>query len=115
MGGLKPKRGQVWYAQFGPVVGHEQGGWRPALIVSHDIVNLGPGERVIAVPFTTTDRGNPWHVEVRPPEGGLSRRSFARCEDVRSLSQLRVDRELGAVSDATMAEVEDVLRDLMDL
>jgi mRNA interferase MazF len=105
----------VWYAQFNPVIGHEQGGRRPALIISHDVVNLGPGGRVIAVPFTTTDRGNPWHVEVDPSEGGLSRKSFARCEDVRSLSQLRLDREMGAVSDATMTKVEDVLRDLMDL
>lgn len=115
MGGLKPRRGQVWNAQFNPVIGHEQGGWRPALVVSHDVVNLGPGERVIVVPFTTRDRGNRWHVGVHPPEGGLSRKFFARCEDVRSLSHLRLDRELGAVSDDTMAEVEEILRVLLDL
>ena len=115
MGGLTPRRGEVWYAQFSPVVGHEQAGWRPALIVSDDLVNLGPGQRVIALPFTTRDRGNPWHIEVRPPEGGLGRKSFARCEDVRSLSHLRLSDRLGEVSEATMAQVEEILRALLDL
>ena len=114
-GGLKPLRGEVWYADFDPVVGHEQGGARPALIVSSDALNAGPADLVIAFPITSVEKGVPWHVPVHPPEGGLRVSSFVKCEDIRSISKQRLGRQLGAVSGDTMAHVEYVLETLLDL
>jgi len=113
VGGLKPRRGEVWYAELDPVVGREQGGRRPALIVSGDAFNSGPAELVLAIAITSTYRAVRWHVPVQPPEGGLRLPSFIKCEDVRSISKERLGRRLGEVTDATMAEVEEILRALL--
>lgn len=115
MGGLNPLRGDVWYADLDPVVGREQGGRRPVLIVSADDLNTGPAELVIALAISSTDRGVVWHTTVHPPEGGLRMVSFVKCEDIRSISKQRLGRRLGAVSGDTMAQVELSLQRLLGL
>jgi mRNA interferase MazF len=92
------KRGEVFMADPDPVVGHEQGGRRPFLVISIDAVNRSAAELVIAVPLTTTDRGSEVHIRLDPPEGGLSRVSFAMPEMVRILSTIRLKRRLGRAS-----------------
>ena len=114
-GGLNPRRGEVWYADLDPVVGHEQGGRRPVLIVSADHLNAGPAEIVIALAITSIDRGIIWHTPVQPPEGGLRMRSVIMCEDIRAISKQRLGRQLGTVSDDTMAQVEFNLQRLLDI
>ncbi|MCD6359991.1 MAG: type II toxin-antitoxin system PemK/MazF family toxin [Armatimonadetes bacterium] len=114
-GGLTPLRGEVWYANFDPVVGHEQGGTRPALIVSSNVLNAGPADLIIAFPITSIDKGVSWHVRVHPPEGGLRVPSFIKCEDIRSISKQRLGRRLGTVSEDTMARVEFIIETLLDL
>jgi mRNA interferase MazF len=98
-----PTRGEVWLADFGDTVGREQAGLRPALIVSPNRFNQGP--LVVAVPFTTTNRGSPLHVRVRPPSGGLRSVSFAMCEQVRSLSRSRLHRHWGELDGRAMAGI----------
>ena len=115
MGGLTPRRGEVWYADLEPVRGREQGGRRPVLVLSVDEFNAGLAELVMAVPFTTRQRPLPSRVSVEPPEAGLTRPSDIRCEDLRSLSRERFESRLGQVSSATMAHVEEILRALLDL
>jgi mRNA interferase MazF len=110
-----PSRGEVWLVNLNPVRGHEQAGERPALVVSADIFNHGPAGLVVVVPTTTRERGIPFHVEVIPPEGGLRKRSFIKCEDVRSISTERLSKCLGEICSATMAQVEDRLRILQGL
>ncbi|HJN19258.1 MAG TPA: type II toxin-antitoxin system PemK/MazF family toxin, partial [Armatimonadota bacterium] len=97
MDGVTPLRGEIWYADFGQPLGHEQGGPRPSLIVSHDRWNRGRSGLVIALPLTTKDKGFPHHVRVDPPEAGLGKPGFIKCEDVRSISTSRLQRRLGAV------------------
>ncbi len=101
------RQGDVWEACLEPVVGHEQGGTRPVLVVSVDQISSGRGEMCIVVPFTRTDRGTPIHVRVDPPEGGLTSVSFALPENVRSLSRGRLAKRLGGVRDATLDQVLD--------
>src|SRR5687768_15555182 len=103
----QPTRGEVWVALLDPTRGHEQSGRRPCLVVSVDPFNQGPAGLVVVLPITTRDRGIPWHVHVDPPEGGLRARSFIKCEDVRSISKERLGDRYGAVSDATLASMED--------
>jgi mRNA interferase MazF len=68
------------------------------LVVSINPMNHSTAELVIAVPLTTTDRGNELHVRLDPPEGGLTKVSFALPEMVRVLSTRRLGRRLGFVS-----------------
>jgi mRNA interferase MazF len=70
---------------------------------------------VVVVPLTSVDKRIPLHVEIEPPEGGLSRRSWVKPEDVRSVSVERLGVRLGSVSAATLATVEGRLRVLLDL
>jgi mRNA interferase MazF len=115
MDGVTPLRGEIWYADFGQPLGHEQGGPRPSLIVSHDRWNRGRSGLVIALPLTTKDKGFPHHVRVDPPEAGLGKPGFIKCEDVRSISTSRLQRRLGAVSKSTMLRVEETMRQLLGL
>lgn len=99
------KRGEIYTADPDPVVGHEQGGRRPFLVVSINPMNRAAAELVIAVPLTTTNRRNELHVRLDPPEGGLSRVSFATPEMVRVLSTLRLKQRLGRASPDTVESV----------
>jgi mRNA interferase MazF len=110
-----PSRGEIWMVDLNPTRGHEQAGVRPALVVSVDTFNHGPAGLAVVLPVTSREKGIPLHVPVDPPEGGLSMRSFVKTEDVRSVAVERLNRRLGSVSDATMAQVADRLRILLDL
>jgi len=110
-----PSRGEVWLVDLSPVRGHEQGGTRPALVVSVDPFNHGPADLVVVVPLTTKDKRIPFHVRVDPPEGGLKSPSFVKCEDVRSVSKERLAQRLGRIGPGKMAAVEDRVRILLGL
>jgi mRNA interferase MazF len=109
------KRGEVWMADFDPVVGHEQAGKRPAIVISADVFNRLPVGLVVVVPFTTTDRNLRLHVAIEPPDGGLRKKSFAMTEQVRCLSTKRFIKRLGRVSADKLAELEAALEELLAL
>ena len=110
-----PSRGEIWDLNLDPVIGHEQAGSRPALMLSADIFNEGPADLVVVVPITRTERKVRWHVPIKPPEGGLASESFIQCENVRSVSKRRVKRLRGRVSASTLQQVEDRVRILLGL
>jgi mRNA interferase MazF len=112
---VEPLRGDVWNVNLDPTKGREQRGTRPAIVVSHSTFNTSVAELVVVVPLTTTNRGIPVHVRIDPPEGGLRTSSFAKIEDVRSVSKERLLKRLGSLSPKTVAEVADRLRILLDL
>jgi len=112
---LNPSRGEIWLVNLNPVRGHEQAGIRPGLVVSVDPFNHGPAGLVVLLPLTSVPKGIPFHVEVRPPEGGVKVTSFIKCEDIRSVAKERLTRRLGRVSTETLAAVEDRLRILLGL
>jgi len=111
----QPSRGEIWLVNLNPTRGHEQAGIRPGLVVSVDLFNHGPAGLVVLLPLMTQDKGIPFHLEVNPPEGGLSAKSFIKCEDIRSVAKERLSRQLGAVSSTTMVAVEDRMRILLEL
>jgi mRNA interferase MazF len=108
-------RGDVWDAEFDPVRGREQAGRRPAVVVSIDLFNQGPGQLVAVLPLTSRDRRVRWHVSVQPPEGGLVVPSFAMCDQLRVVSVERLLRRRGEVGVDTLTRIEDRLRVLLDL
>jgi|SRR5271155_5789716 len=111
----EPRRGDIWRVNFDPTIGHEQAGARPALVISVDKFNHGPADLVVVLPTTSKDKRQPMHVPVRPPNGGLSRLSFITCDNIRAVSKQRLRRFCGAVSPATMDEVEMRIRVLLGL
>lgn len=111
----RPDRGDVWSVVLDPTIGREQAGTRPALVISVDKFNHGPSDLIIVLPMTTHDKKQPLHVPVNPPEGGLPRTSFVKCEDVRSVSKERFRKRYGSISRETLAEVEGRLRILLNL
>jgi mRNA interferase MazF len=115
MTSAKPLRGQIWLVDLNPTRGHEQAGKRPCLIVSVDLFNQGASGLAIVLPITSKDKGIPFHVEVNPPEGGITQKSFIKCEDVRSISINRLSDLWGMVAPATIIMVEDRLRTLLNL
>ncbi|CAA7601229.1 mRNA interferase PemK-like protein [Acididesulfobacillus acetoxydans] len=112
---MNPRRGDVWLVNLNPVRGHEQSGTRPALIFSVDLFNCGPAGLVVVLPITTRSKGIPFHVEVQPPEGGLTSTSYVKCEDIRSVSKNRLANRLGALSPAAIELVEDRIQILLGL
>jgi len=101
--------GEVWDVDFDPRVGREQGGIRPALVISNDNFNRVRNELHIIVPITGTDRKLAYHVSIGPTEGGLTKPSFIMCEQERSQSIRRFIRRRGRVSDQTLQRVQAIV------
>ncbi|MCG3198799.1 MAG: putative endoribonuclease MazF7 [bacterium] len=110
-----PQRGDLWWVDLGEPTGHEQGGKRPALVLSVDPLNRSLAELVVVLPLTTRARNIRSHIEVVRPEGDLSRPSFIKCEDIRSISKARLARRIGNVRPVTLHAVETYVRYLLGL
>lgn len=108
------RRGDVWLVDFGDPVGREQAGRRPAVVVSADALNAGAAGLVIVVPLTTTRRGLPSHIEIEPGDSGLDETSYAKCEDVKSISDRRLVGRLGTTQADVLLGITRVLRHLLD-
>jgi mRNA interferase MazF len=105
----------VWLVDFGDPVGREQSGNRPAVVVSADSLNESRAGVVVVVPITTTYRGLPSHVEIDRGSSGLDEVSYAKCEDVKSVSEQRLIGRLGVVGDEVMFQAARALRFLLEL
>ncbi len=108
------RRGQVWLTDFGVPVGHEQGKIRPALVVSADNWN-GHASTLTVLPMTRTAHDFPTRIEVEATaQNGLDETSYARCEDIRAISERRLLRPLGRVDPLLMLSVSKTLRLFLD-
>lgn len=85
------------------------------MIISNNIWNKIPTGLVIIIPLTSVKKGISTHVQISPPEGGLSVDSFALCEQIRSISTERLVKKTGAVSKKTLKEVYSWISDLISL
>lgn len=112
---MTPHRGEVWLLDFGEPVGREQAGIRPAVVVSTDHLNEGPAGVVFVVPITSTRRDLPSHVEIEAGDSGLEHASYAKCEDLKSVSEGRLIDRLGVIGPEPLFRIERVLRYLLEL
>lgn len=110
-----PSRGEIWTVNLNPVKGREQAGYRPGLVISVDTFNHGPANLVIIIPITSKERKIPFHIPINPPEAGVSKKSFIKCEDIRSISTERLSKCIGIVQPETLNAVEDRLKILLGL
>ena len=113
------KRGDVFWADLTPRSGSEQTGRRPVIVVSHDGFNATPGWRsVIVVPLSTSvkqaQRG-PTAVPLLEGPGRLRTAGVALCHQVTTLDRAKLTERLGALSQATLARIEDGLKAALDL
>lgn len=112
---MTPRRGEVWLVDFGEPAGREQAGICPAVVVSTDALNEGPAGVVLVVPVTSARRDLPSHIEIEPGESGLDHPSYAKCEDVKSVSEQRLIDRLGVVGPEPLFDIGRVLRYLLEL
>ena len=112
---MSPHRGEVWLVDFGEPIGREQSGRRPAVVVSADRLNESRAGVVIVVPITTALRGLRSHVEIEQGGSGLDEISYAKCEDVKSISEQRLIARLGSVPDTVLFDIGRALRFLLAL
>lgn len=113
---IKPNRGEIWLLDLNPTLGREQGGSRPCLVISDNMLNHGPADLAIVIPITSKDKGIASHVRVEPPEGGLREVSFVKTEDIRSVSvSERFVKRFGTIDTRTLQKVERNLGFLLQL
>lgn len=104
------KRGEIYYADLSPVVGSEQGGVRPVLIVQNDVGNkFSP--TVIAAAITSQREKSklPTHIELPSSNCGLSRDSVVLLEQIRTIDKRRLKEKMGRLDDGSMNQVNEAL------
>ena len=104
------KRGDIYYADLSPVVGSEQGGVRPILIVQNDVGNRY-SPTVIAAAITSKLDKNPMptHIGVSAESVGLSRDSLVLLEQIRTIDKQRLKEKMGHLSYTDMSRVNSAL------
>lgn len=112
---MNARRGDLWLVDFGEPVGREQAGRRPAVVVSSDLLNGSRAGVVLVIPTTTVHRGLPSHIEIEPGDSGLDEVSYAKCEDMKSISDHRLISRLGFANDSVVFQIARSLRFLLDL
>src|SRR5690348_7490281 len=100
------RRGAIWRVRLDPVEGSEQGGTRPAVIISSDILNQAlPIVTIAPITSRKTDRIFKTEVLIEPPEGGLTLRSKIILYQTRAITKARAAEELGILMSARMAKL----------
>ena len=104
------KRGEIYYADLSPVVGSEQGGVRPVLIVQNDIGNkYSPTVIVSAITSQLGKAKLPTHIELSADEYNLPKNSVALLEQIRTLDKRRLQQKVTTLSPSKMREVNKAL------
>ena len=104
------KRGQIYYCDFSPIVGSEQGGYRPCLIIQNDIGNRYSPTTIVAIITTRKTKANlPTHIWLNS-ECGLPKESMVECEQVRTIDKKRLKEYKGQVSQEVMKEIDKGLK-----
>ena len=104
------KRGDIFYADLSPVVGSEQGGIRPVIILQNDVGNkYSPTVIVGAITSQINKAKLPTHVEISSEEYGLNKDSVVLLEQIRTLDKRRLKEKIGHMTDSDMEKVNKAL------
>ena len=105
------KRGDIYYADLSPVVGSEQGGVRPVLIVQNDVGNRFSPTVIAAAITSQTDKAKmPTHIQVRSEGSGLAKDSIVLLEQVRTLDKRRLREHMGRLDEDSMRRVNNAIQ-----
>jgi mRNA interferase MazF len=105
-------RGEIYWADLNPVRGHEQGGLRPVLIISHDILNHNSGT-VIVLAITSKEQRAGYPLTHQLKSGGLPKESWVKMTQVRTISVDRLRERIGAVTPTELIEIIEGLIELV--
>ena len=106
-----PRRGDVVYIRLDPVEGSEQGGRRPALVLSPDLINdHSPVVIIAAITTKKTERIYPFEASIQPPDGGLKEASKVLLMQIISVDKRRLDGVQGRLKPDTMRKVDEALK-----
>lgn len=104
------RRGDIFYAQLNPVVGSEQGGTRPVLIIQNDIGNqYSPTTIVAAITSQINKAKLPTHVEISAAKSGLERDSVILTEQIRTIDKSRLRQKVAFLDEEIMEKVNRAL------
>jgi mRNA interferase MazF len=104
------KRGDIFYADLSPVVGSEQGGIRPVIIIQNDVGNkYSPTVIVAAITSQINKAKLPTHVEISSEEYGLNKDSVVLLEQIRTLDKKRLKEKIGHMTESDMKKVDEAL------
>ncbi|MFD1465862.1 type II toxin-antitoxin system PemK/MazF family toxin [Lapidilactobacillus mulanensis] len=105
------KRGDIFFADLSPVVGSEQGGMRPVLIVQNDVGNhYSPTVIVAAITAKISKPKMPTHVGILPSQDGIERDSVILTEQVRTIDKQRLKEKVTHLTDDKMKAVDHALK-----
>jgi len=104
------KRGEIYYADLSPVVGSEQGGMRPVLIVQNDVGNkYSPTVIAAAITSQINKARLPTHIELNANCYGLSRDSVVLLEQIRTIDKRRLREKMGMVDGSLMNRIDNAI------
>lgn len=104
------KRGEVYYADLSPVVGSEQGGIRPVVVLQNDIGNkYSPTVIVAAISSQLYKNKLPTHVSIAQENSGLPKKSVVLLEQIRTLDKSRLKQKTGSISENEMGEINNAI------
>jgi len=104
------KRGELYYADLSPVIGSEQGGIRPVLVVQNDVGNkYSPTVIAAAVTSKLSKARLPTHIELSAHVYGLAKDSVVLLEQIRTIDKRRLKERIGSLAPQVMARVDDAL------
>ncbi|MFR8011421.1 MAG: type II toxin-antitoxin system PemK/MazF family toxin [Clostridia bacterium] len=107
---MNVKRGEIYYADLSPVVGSEQGGIRPVLIVQNNVGNkFSPTVIAAAITSQRYKTNLPTHIQIHASDCGLARDSIVLLEQVRTLDKKRLRERMGMLSSVDMHRVDRAL------
>lgn len=104
------KRGDIYYADLSPVVGSEQGGIRPVLIVQNDVGNLySPTVIAAAITSRRSKAKLPTHIPIEARDCGLSKDSVVLLEQIRTIDKQRLKERMGSIDELSMSRVNNAI------
>ena len=104
------KRGDIYYADLSPVIGSEQGGLRPVLIVQNDVGNrYSPTVIAAAITSKVGKTKLPTHIDIHADRVGLSRDSVVLLEQIRTIDKKRLREKMGHLDEDMMGAVNDAI------
>jgi mRNA interferase MazF len=107
---MSVKRGDIFYAELNPVVGSEQGGTRPVLIIQNDIGNQYSPTTIVAAITSQLDKAKlPTHVELSKEICGLEKDSVLLLEQIRTIDKRRLKEKVSSLGDEFMPKVNEAL------
>lgn len=107
---MSVKRGEIYYADLSPVVGSEQGGIRPVLIVQNDVGNRHSPTVIAAAITSRLDKAKlPTHISLEASSCGLQKDSIVLLEQIRTLDKKRLKDRMGALDSSAMNRVDNAL------